>query len=129
MEFKYIVNKNFESINQILVSELDLSTRLMNKLIKNKKIYLNDNIVDTRIAPSIGDTIAIDLNYEEDNSNIIPKHISLNIIYEDEWILVIDKPSGIAVHPSILHFDDSLSNGVRYYFDKIRFKEKNKARK
>ena len=129
MEFKYIVNKNYESINQILVSELDLSTRLMNKLIKNKKIYLNDNIVDTRIAPSIGDTIAIDLNYEEDNSNIIPKHISLNIIYEDEWILVIDKPSGIAVHPSILHFDDSLSNGVRYYFDKIRFKEKNKARK
>lgn len=129
MEFKYIVNKNYESINQILVSELDLSTRLMNKLIKNKKIYLNDNIVDTRIAPSIGDTITIDLNYEEDNSNIIPKHISLNIIYEDEWILVIDKPSGIAVHPSILHFDDSLSNGVRYYFDKIRFKEKNKARK
>ena len=127
MEFKYIVNKNFESINQILVSEFNLSTRLMNKLIKNKKIYLNDNIVDTRIAPSIGDTIAIDLNYEEDNSNIIPKHISLNIIYEDEWILVIDKPSGIAVHPSILHFDDSLSNGVRYYFDKIRFKEKNKA--
>ena len=108
MEFKYIVNKNFESINQILVSEFNLSTRLMNKLIKNKKIYLNDNIVDTRIAPSIGDTIAIDLNYEEDNSNIIPKHISLNIIYEDEWILVIDKPSGIAVHPSILHFDDSL---------------------
>ena len=129
MEFKYIVNKNYESINQILVSEFNLSTRLMNKLIKNKKIYLNDNIVDTRIAPSIGDTIAIDLNYEEDNSNIIPKHISLNIIYEDEWILVIDKPSGIAVHPSILHFDDSLSNGVRYYFDKIRFKEKNKARK
>lgn len=129
MEFKYIVDKNYESINQILVSEFNLSTRLMNKLIKNKKIYLNDNIVDTRIAPSIGDTIAIDLNYEEDNSNIIPKHISLNIIYEDEWILVIDKPSGIAVHPSILHFDDSLSNGVRYYFDKIRFKEKNKARK
>ena len=127
MKFKYIVNKNYESINQILVSEFNLSTRLMNKLIKNKKIYLNDNIVDTRIAPSIGDTIAIDLNYEEDNSNIIPKHISLNIIYEDEWILVIDKPSGIAVHPSILHFDDSLSNGVRYYFDKIRFKEKNEA--
>ena len=129
MKFKYIVDKNYESINQILVSEFNLSTRLMNKLIKNKKIYLNDNIVDTRIAPSIGDTIAIDLNYEEDNSNIIPKHISLNIIYEDEWILVIDKPSGIAVHPSILHFDDSLSNGVRYYFDEIRFKEKNKARK
>ena len=73
MKFKYIVNKNYESINQILVSEFNLSTRLMNKLIKNKKIYLNDNIVDTRIAPSIGDTIAIDLNYEEDNLNIIYK--------------------------------------------------------
>ena len=37
MEFKYIVNKNYESINQILVSEFNLSTRLMNKLIKTKK--------------------------------------------------------------------------------------------
>lgn len=42
-----------------------------------------------------------------------------------EWMLVIDKPAGYAVHPSALHYDDSISNGVKYYFDKIRSKKEN----
>lgn len=127
MELKYIVDKKYESINQILITEFKLSTRLINKLIRNKKIFVNNDFVDTRSSTNIGDVVLIDFNYEEDNSNIIPKNISLDIIYEDEWMIIINKPSGIAVHPSILHYDNSLSNGVRYYFDKIRFKEKNKA--
>ena len=48
----------------------------------------------------------------------------LDIVYEDEHLLAINKPAGIAVHPSILHFDDSLSNGVRFYFDSIGLKKK-----
>lgn len=129
MELKYIVDKKYESINQILITEFKLSTRLINKLIRNKMVFINGNFVDTRTSPNIGDVILINLNYEEDNSNIVPKKMDLDIIYEDEWMIVINKPAGIAVHPSILHFDDSLSNGVKYYFDKIRFKEKNKAGK
>ncbi len=127
MELKYIVDKKYESINQILIAEFKLSTRLINKLIRNKQVFVNNDFVDTRTSPDIGDIVLIDLNYEEDNSNIVPENISLDIIYEDEWMIIINKPSGIAVHPSILHYDDSLSNGVRYYFDKIRFKEKNKT--
>ena len=127
MELKYIVDKKYESINQILIAEFKLSTRLINKLIRNKQVFVNNDFVDTRTSSDIGDIVLIDLNYEEDNSNIVPKNIFLDIIYEDEWIIIINKPSGIAVHPSILHYDDSLSNGVRYYFDKIRFKEKNKT--
>lgn len=61
---------------------------------------------------------------EEDNNNIVPKQMVLNIIYEDEWLLVLNKPSGIAIHPSILHYDNSLSNGVRYYFDQIHLRKK-----
>lgn len=43
--------------------------------------------------------------------------MELNILYEDDGLLILNKPAGIAVHPSILHFSDSLSNGVRFYFD------------
>lgn len=127
MELEYIVDKEFDNINQILVGKFNLSTRLINKLIKNKKVTVNGCFLDTRLSSNIGDKVIIDFSYEEDNSNIVPKEMSLNILYEDEWMLIINKPSGIAVHPSILHYDNSLSNGVRYYFDKIRFKEKNKA--
>ena len=117
MILKCTVNEKNKTINQIIDKEFKLSNRLFNKIIKNKKIFLNGKSIDTRDTANAGDEITIDLNYEENNSNIIPIKMDLNILYEDEGLLILNKPAGIAVHPSILHFEDSLSNGVRYYFD------------
>lgn len=125
MELKYKVENNkYKNINEILSLEFKISTRLKNKLIKKQLIYLNNMFVDTRTSVKIGDNILIDLNYKEENSNIIPKKMDLEIVYEDEWLLVVNKPPGIAIHPSFLHFDNSLSNGIRYYFDKINLSKK-----
>ena len=66
----------------------------------------------------------ISFDYDEDNLNILPIQMDLDIIYEDDWLLVINKPAGIPVHPSISHYNNSLSNGVRFYFDKIGLKKK-----
>ena len=87
-------------------------------------IFLNSTVCDTRSNVEIGDKLIVNLNYNEDNSNIVPKEMALDIIYEDEWLLVINKPPVVAIHPSILHFDNSLSNGVRFYFDKIGLNKK-----
>lgn len=119
-----VINNNYKNINQILKQEFKLSARLMHKVIINKLVFLNNKQVDTRLSVNIGDIIKIDLNYEEQNDNIVPVKMDLNILYEDESFLVINKPAGIAVHPSILHFEDSLSNGIRYYFDSIGLKKK-----
>lgn len=125
MKLKYLVENNkYKNINEILSLEFKLSTRLKNKLIKNNRIFLNDNVCDTRIPVKIGDKLIIDFNYNEDNSNIVPTEMNLDIVYEDEWLLVVNKPSGITIHPSILHFNNSLSNGIRAYFDKIGLKKK-----
>ena len=125
MELKYLVEDNkYKNINEILSIEFKISTRLKNKLIRKNMIFLNSNVCDTRTNVNIGDKLVIDFNYDEDNSNIVPKEMNFEIIYEDEWLLVVNKPSGIAIHPSILHFDNSLSNGVRFYFDKIGLKKK-----
>ena len=43
---------------------------------------------------------------------------------EDEYYIVINKPSGIAIHPSILHYTDSLANGVKFYFEQKNIKKK-----
>lgn len=72
----------------------------------------------------MGDTVSVLIDFEEDNSNIVASNIPLNIIYEDDYLLVINKSANIAVHPSILHFDNSLSNGVKFYFDKLGLKKK-----
>lgn len=124
MILKYIVQENNQTINQIINTKFDLSTRLFNKLIKNKNIYLNGNVIDTRNIAMINDVITIDLNYDEDNSNIVPNKMDLDIVYEDDGLLILNKPAGIPVHPSMLHYTNSLSNGVRFYFDTINLKKK-----
>ena len=124
MILNYKVTEPSQTINQILKTKLHISSRLLYKLIKKKKIYLNDKVCDTRDIANIGDTISVDLSYDEDNSNILQTKMDLDIIYEDDAILILNKPSGISTHPSILHFEDSLSNGVKYYFDSIGLQKK-----
>jgi 23S rRNA pseudouridine1911/1915/1917 synthase len=123
MNLKYNVEKSM-SINQILSEKFQVSTRLKNKLIKNKCILLNSYFEDTRTIANNGDIITVILDSAEDNSNIVPTKMDLNIVYEDDHLLVINKPAGIAIHPSILHFDDSISNGIKYYFDSIGLHKK-----
>lgn len=125
MELEYLVKNNkYKNINEILSLEFKISTRLKNKLIKKNMLFLNNTTCDTRAPVKIGDKLIIDFNYEEENSNIVPNGMDLDIIYEDEWLLIVNKPSGITIHPSILHFNNSLSNGIRAYFDKIGLKKK-----
>lgn len=123
LKFK-VKNNNYESINQLIRVEYQVSSRLLVKLIQNRKIFLNGLQCDTRIHPKANDIIEIKLDLEEDNSNIKPKKMDLDIIYEDDGLLIINKPVGIAVHPSIRHYNDSLSNGVKLYFNEIGLKKK-----
>lgn len=124
MKINYEIKNNTQTINSTLQNELKISSRLLYKLIKLNKIELNHKPCDTRKTGTFGDTITINFDYEEDNSNIIPTKMNLNIIFEDDWLLVVNKPAGIAIHPSVLHYSDSLCNGIRFYFDKIGLKKK-----
>lgn len=119
LEYEIKPKDTYKSINTILKNELNISTRLLTKLIKNEKIFINQNKCDTRNTANIGDVIEINFETQENNSNIVPTPIKLDIIYEDKWFLVINKPYGIPIHPSALHYADSLSNGIKYYFDSI----------
>ncbi len=126
MILKYIVNKNDTNkiINEIINQKFDLSNRLFTKLIRDKRIFVNGVNIDTRLKVTENDVITIDLNYEEDNSNIVSKQMNLDIVYEDEAMLIINKPSGIAIHPSIRHYEDSIASGVKYYFETIGIHKK-----
>ena len=126
MILKYIVKENDKdkTINQMIKEKFSFSNRLFSKLLNNKKISVNNQNVDTRIKAKTNDIIRIDLNYEEDNSNIIAKKMNLDIVFEDDAMLIITKPKEIAVHPSIKHYEDSISSGVKYYFNSIGINKK-----
>ena len=117
-------NDNYNTIRQVVSGKFNISYSLLLKLKKNNKILLNET--STYLDKEIfnGDIITINIDFEEDNSNIVPTKMDLSVLYEDEYLLIIDKPAGIPVHPSIIHFEDSLSNGVKYYFDTINLHKK-----
>ena len=128
MELLYYINdtdKNkYENIHSLLKNELHISNRLLTKLIERNDILLNGSICDTRNSFKVNDILVVNFDYPENNSNVIPTKMNLEIIYEDEWLLIVNKPAGIAIHPSILHYADSLSNGVKFYFDSIGLQKK-----
>ena len=126
MNLTYKIKKEDENINinSILKNNLHISSILLSKLIKMQKIFLNNKQINTRNFAKENDILSVSFDYIEDNSNIVPKQMNLSIIYEDEWIIALNKPANIAIHPSMLHFDNSLSNGLKFYFDSIGLKKK-----
>lgn len=119
MLLKYIVRDN-KNLRSILKDELNISLRLFNK-IKNKYVFVNGEHAIYYRDLNVNDVVEVDFSYDDDNYNNIVSNpdIKFEIVYEDEWLLIVNKGANLPVHPSLNHYDISLSNGVRAYFDKI----------
>jgi 23S rRNA pseudouridine1911/1915/1917 synthase len=124
MKLSYINLNKYFNVKEVLKAKFSMSDRLLLKLKKLDKIYLNGKVTSVNHPIVENDLIECHLDYDEDNSNIVPTKISINIIYEDEAYLVVNKPAGIPVHPSMDHYTDSLANGVIFYFNQIGLKKK-----
>lgn len=125
MELKYIVKDDtYLTVKEVIKAYFNISDRLLLKLKKTDNILLNNvsTFVDKKI--SLGDEIKVIIDFDEDNSNVVPTKMDLDILYEDDYYIVINKPANTPVHPSMLHYENSLSNGIRYYFDSIGLKRK-----
>lgn len=126
MEFNYTVNTQnlYNTVRDVLKNYFLVSSRLLLKLKNNNCVFLNNKKCSINSTISLGDIVSFSLDYEEDNSNIVATNIPLNIVYEDECLSIINKQPNVAIHPSMLHYDNSLSNGVKFYFDSIGLKKK-----
>lgn len=124
MKLTYVNSSKYSNVKEVLKAEFSMSDRLLLKLKKLDKIYLNGNVTSVNHPVLENNLIECYLDYEEDNSNIVPTEMPLNIIYEDDAYIVVNKPAGIPVHPSMDHYTDSLSNGIAFYFNQIGLKKK-----
>ena len=119
-----VSNNNLINLKELLKSHFQISDRLLAKLKNAQKIFINGEKVSDRASIKTGDLVEVNLDFLENNSNIVPTKMELDILFEDETMLIINKPAGVPVHPSMDHFEDSLSNGIRFYFDEIGLKRK-----
>lgn len=115
LEYK-IKDTTYSTLRQVLKNKWNISSRLLIKLKNAKSIFVNNKNVYIDYPLKIGDNILVKIEFKEVSENIIPVPISLDIIYEDEYYIVINKPCNMPVHPSASHYADSLSNGLQYYF-------------
>ena len=126
MKLSYTVKQNDSYINvlDVLKNEFLLSARLITKLKQSNNIFFNEEITYTKKLVCANVVVSVLIDFVEDNSNIVATNIPLDIIYEDEYLLAINKPANMPVHPSMLHYEETLSNAVKYYFDTLNLKRK-----
>lgn len=115
LEKKVINIEEGTKIREYLKTELGLSTRLIRSASINKKIFVNDQVVKMNRVLTSGEIIKIDLEKDE-SQDIAPEKMDIDVVYEDEDILVVNKKPFMVVHPTKSYQSGTLANGVINYF-------------
>ena len=101
-------------LSSFLLGELEMSASLMNKLKWGDGIRVNGEPQRTNFAVKPGDIITVRLDEEE--PEYPAEDGELSILYEDDWLIAVDKPAGMLIHPSHSCFSGTLANFVAGYF-------------
>ena len=114
-EEKLIIDVETEEerrIDQFLADQMEYSRSFIQKLIKNERVTVNGNVITKVKYPvSFRDKIIIEIPAPTE-LEIKPEKMDLDILYEDNDVIVIDKPKGMVVHPSAGHMSHTLVNGL-----------------
>lgn len=91
-----------------------------------ERILVNDKAVKSNYRVKPGDIISVMLDYPKEQVTIIPQNIPLNIVYEDDDVLLVNKQPNLVVHPGFGNFDGTLLNAVAWHLkDDVRFDANN----
>ena len=116
-----IVEEENIRIDTYLSNKLDISRSKIQKLIDEEKVTVNGKVIKSNYKTKLNDEIEIDDELDFDIT-VEPVEIPLDIVYEDEYLMIINKPSGLVVHPAPGHYDDTLVNGLLFYLNKDKTK-------
>jgi len=117
MELKYLATEKDEGreLLRVLRGEMALSAGIVRKLKTRCGIFVNSRPAYTNYRLSCGDVVTCILDLAEEESDIVPEQGEVDIIYEDEWLLAVNKPAGQLSHPSRARYTDTLANYVSGY--------------
>jgi 23S rRNA pseudouridine1911/1915/1917 synthase len=94
-------------------------TALTDIKFRGGNILINEEMVNVRYQLKKGDILKVIFPVEEPSEGIIGENIPLNILFEDEFLLVVNKPAGMSTIPSREHPNGSLANALLGYYEKI----------
>ena len=114
---KLEVTKNNIRIDSYITEETDYSRSKIAKGIKEGKILVNNKPVQASYKVKEKDIIEIEPL--EEVIDVIPEKMDLDIVYEDEYLAIINKKSGVVVHPAVGNYSHTLVNGLMDHFNTI----------
>jgi len=125
----FIVEPSYDgfTVEKYLMSVKGLSRRLITKIKYSEGIMINDNVSRTVDIIKSGDNVSVimeDEKYLEENLSL-----DIPIVYDDDDIVVFNKPYGTPVHPSIRHYNDTLGNYFSAVFKGVSFRPVNRLDK
>ena len=116
--YDYTVEKEESGIRidrYLAEKDSGLSRSFIQKLLKDGQITVGDKAAKSNYKVRENDRIHLEIP-DSSEPDIVPEDIPLDILYEDEDILVINKPAGMPVHPSMGNYENTLANGIAWYF-------------
>ena len=109
---------NEDRLDKYLLDKIEVSRSKLQKMIENGNVLVNGNKVKNSYVVKIDDEITIDENYQE-KIDILPENIPLDIVYEDDDLLVVNKKSGMVVHPAPGNYSGTLVNALMYHCNSL----------
>lgn len=117
MKFVFQVEEQNIRIDKYLSKHLDYSRSIIQDMIEKNNVFVNGQTVKSSYKVEIGDLIVF--NYKEDKIQLIPKDLDLDIFYEDEDILLVNKDKNMIVHPANNDQQETLVNGLIYRYKSL----------
>lgn len=116
LQYRITKSDTYSNIHELLKAHGYSSTVIRH--LKETEKGIQRNGVWSRVYEPLcsGDTVTILLTEEASSENIVPTPLPLDIVYEDEDLLIINKPAGMPIHPSQGNYDNTLANACAYYF-------------
>ena len=122
--YQFIADKGQEPlrVDKYLMNRVENATR--NKIqnaAKEGSIYVNDKIVKSNYKVKPGDIVKVMFSHPPYENLLVGEKMDLDILFEDENLLVVNKPAGLVVHPGHGNYNGTLLNGLIYHFKNLPF--------
>ena len=112
--FKIDENQEHQRLDKAVALFLDVSRKIVKDLLDDNHIFVNGKSAKASYTTMLNDRITIEIP-EDENTEVLPENIPLDIVYEDSDLIVINKPKGMVVHPAPGHYSGTLVNALLYH--------------
>lgn len=112
--FKIDENQEHQRLDKAVALFLDVSRKRVKDLLDDNHIFVNGKSAKASYTTMLNDRIIIEIP-EDENTEVLPENIPLDIVYEDSDLIVINKPKGMVVHPAPGHYSGTLVNALLYH--------------